>query len=97
MTKTVVKKTFKVQALLDQLNWNLANDHQPSNSGRGPMMLLVEDVLHKTGNYRGFRYLEQHEVPVGCKPGIQPKSTVGLDADATYRFLNTDPTRVRYS
>ena len=97
MAKTIVKKTIKVEDIVNSLNWQLANSHltHEANGGRAAMMMFVEDILHKTGNYHGFRYLEQHEVPNGCRPGIQPKVTEGnVEKD---RFLNTDPTRVRYS
>jgi hypothetical protein len=96
MAKTIVKKSIKVEDILHSLNWQLANQHEHHNGGRAAMMMLVEDILHTTGNYRGFRYLEQHEVPNDCKPGIQPKTHEGPDTDNNYRFLDTDPTRVRY-
>jgi len=31
---------------------------------------LISTVLHTTGNYEGFRYLDAREVPPGEKPGI---------------------------
>jgi len=95
MAKTTVKKTIKVEDIVNSLNWQIANQHQVYNGGRAAMMMFVKDILHKTGNYRGFRYLEQHEVPKDCRPGIQPRIIEGdVEKD---RFWDTDPTRVEYS
>lgn len=97
MAKTKVKKTIKVEDIVNSLNWQIANQHQEHNGGRAAMMMFVEDILHKTGNYRGFRYLEQHEVPKNCRPGIQPKIVDEEYEVEKDRFWDTDPTRVRYS
>jgi hypothetical protein len=93
MAKMKSRKTIHVEDIVKSLNWQLANEHQEHNGGRAHMMTFVEDILHKTGNYRGFRYLEQHEVPVNCKPGIRHPVVPGNDDK---RFWDTDPTRVKY-
>jgi len=94
MAKTIVKKTISIQKLIESLNYRLANTHETSPKERQAMMSMIEDILHETGNYNGFVYLEQHEVPLGCKPGIKPYSEEGNVCGD--RFINTDPTRVRY-
>jgi hypothetical protein len=51
---------------------------------------MIEKVLMESGNYSGFRYLTQSEVP--C-------SVAGIHIDATdyaNRFVDTDHTRVKY-
>jgi hypothetical protein len=97
MAKTPIKKTFNVQDLIDQTNICLT--HGSSNpediQRRHGMRELLEFVLHETGNYKGYRFLEQHEVHTGCLPGIHPKIYEGDVGNG--RFLNTDPTRVKYS
>jgi hypothetical protein len=34
------------------------------------MWLVMDNVLHATGNYAGFNYLTELQVPVGEKPGV---------------------------
>jgi hypothetical protein len=80
------KKTFKVQELLDQVNLSLAS-YSERNEISG-MISILEFVLHQTGNYAGFRYLEQHEVPFDQKPGIRHE----LDD----KFIDTDCFRRSY-
>jgi hypothetical protein len=57
---------------------------------RKGVMVMIEAVLMDTGNYKGFRYLAQDEVPTGCTPGIR------RDRGDEKKFENTDNTRVRY-
>lgn len=58
-----------------------------SPEGRKGMMLVLEEVLHSTNNYRGFGYLRQKDVPEGELPGI-------VDVENGFEF--PDPTRVQY-
>jgi hypothetical protein len=51
---------------------------------------VVSSILMDTGNYRGFRYLHQNEVPAGFAPGIFPSDNYDE------RFEGTDPTRIQY-
>ena len=55
---------------------------------RQGVMLMVEQVLMDSGNYKGFGYLTENEVPKGALPGIR--------RDEADIFENTDSTRVRY-
>jgi hypothetical protein len=57
---------------------------------RQGVMLMVEQVLMSTDNYKGFRYLSIDEVPTACTPGIR------RDRGTDNQFDNTDNTRVRY-
>jgi hypothetical protein len=51
---------------------------------------MASEILHETGNYSGFRYLTEKEVPEGHLPGIRWK-------DGTYPiFAHTDHTRVEF-
>jgi hypothetical protein len=81
-------KTFKVQALLDMVNNSLATYQTEHRSEISGMVSVLEQVLHQTGNYNGFRYLEQPEVPFGCIPGIR--------FDLEDKFYNTDGFRRYY-
>lgn len=61
---------------------------------RGGVMIMVEQILHDTGNYAGFRYLKSDEVPNNQAPGVHYKD--GEILPYPDRFINTDNTRVEY-
>jgi len=71
-----MKKTIPVERVKELVNAYLTN--MPVNIGDGRMeegvrlgaASLLEMILHETGNYQGYRYLKQDEVPKGAKPGI---------------------------
>lgn len=63
------KKTFFVMDLIDAVNTANRQGKQTPEQRQGHNSLL-EKVLHDTGNYSGFSYLGQSEVPAGEKPGI---------------------------
>lgn len=83
------KKTFSVQEFKDDMNATLRfSDCSPDI--RSGIAYALAHVLHCTGNYSGFTYLEENEVPEGEKPGIRNTSTYES------RFLNTDSTRIKF-
>jgi hypothetical protein len=90
----MARKTINVTDLIETINTSIAISTCSAETRQG-MMNVLEGVLHSTGNYRGFRYLTQDEVPVGEKPGI---NCFKSETENTYesRFLNTDRTRVQY-
>ena len=51
------RKTFDVTAFKNYVNCILANDYISFEVKNG-MAEALDHVLHETGNYRGFRYLE---------------------------------------
>ena len=51
------RKTIAVGTLLHRLNYFLANDRGTADE-REIMISFVEGILHDTGNYRGFRYID---------------------------------------
>ena len=55
------------------------------------MFQVLEDVLLDSGNYKGFRYLTEAEVPEGFKPGINSDSD-----NSDTKFTNCDSTRIHY-
>ncbi len=84
----MAKKTFKVQELLDIVNTSLSSYEGNGRTEISGMISLLEQVLHSTGNYNGFRYLTLDEVPFNCYPGIRP--------DQEDKFENTDGFRRYY-
>jgi hypothetical protein len=53
----IARKTIAVGTLLHRLNYFLANDKGTADE-REIMISFVEGILHDTGNYRGYRYID---------------------------------------
>ena len=53
----IARKTVEVGTLLYRLNYFLENDRGTAEE-REIMIMFVEGILHDTGNYRGYRYIE---------------------------------------
>ena len=86
----MARKTVDVDALRIKVNSMLANS-TGSISERIGMFQVLEDVLLDSGNYKGFRYLTEAEVPEGFKPGINSDSD-----NSDTKFTNCDSTRIHY-
>lgn len=84
------RKTFSVEEFKNNMNNMLANSIVDREVREG-IIFSLEDLLHKTGNYRGFEYLLKSEVPKGELPGIN-----GVFEDYDLNFKNTDNTRRKY-
>ena len=93
------RKTANVADIVAQANVMLATSTCDPNIRQGTINLL-ESILHATGNYRGFRYLDADEVPDNEKPGIilgkDSNGAIVPHLDYSERFKNTDYTRVKY-
>ena len=87
------QKTIPVEELVRTINHLLATHTSTPDYALG-LIVALEQILNQTNNYRGYQYLEQHEVPKGFQPGIIWEEGQQGRKEAT--FLNTDPTRVRY-
>ena len=86
------RKTIEVEKIKEQLNKFLANGTLSPDFRQG-VIFSLEEILWQTGNYKGFRYLEKHEVPEGQDAGIiffREKEVL----DHTQE--NCDKTRVQY-
>ncbi len=87
------RKTVKVEDLVATVN-RMCQTSGPEVKGiRQGMMFLLEDVLHQTHNYKGFRFLRADEC-VG-QPGVNYVDNMP-HPDIEKRFENTDSTRVQY-
>ena len=89
------KKTFNVADLTAMVNQMCAQSTCSRDIRQGAMNVL-EQVLHSTGNYHGFRYLTSKDVPDGGKPGINIDDHVEILVGVGLRFADVDPTRVFY-
>jgi hypothetical protein len=88
------RKTVNIEKIIEIGNKVLQNDtHDPEF--RSGVKLMLENILHESGTYRGFRFLTQEEVPHGEAPGIHYED--GLPAPYPGRFQNTDSTRVQFT
>ena len=87
------KKTFKVEDLVAIVNGICKDSDADLGDVRRGAMNTLECVLHRTGNYGGFRYLRAEE----CrgKPGVNYEGNMP-HPDIVARFKDTDPTRVHY-
>ena len=93
------KKTVSVEHIKNQINISLKNslDSYCPKAQRQGMMNVLEMILHESGNYRGFRYLLNDEVPETALPGMVVVGTVE-DTPPEIRFEEgkVDKTRVEY-
>ncbi len=67
------RKTVDVDEVRIKINDMLRLSTVSRDVRRG-MQTAIEEILYMTGNYKGFRYLDQTEVPEGQRPGIIPGS-----------------------
>jgi len=91
----MARKTFEVEAVLDHVN-NMLKTNYWSKETRIGMFLVLENILHNTGNYNGFRYLSNLEVGDGMLPGVRFDEETRLILTYPERFENTDDTRREY-
>lgn len=90
------RKTFNVveiiTAINDVLKW--AGSTPEYRLGQ---ISIAENILHATGNYRGFRYLLESEVPTGQLPGMIMIGTVE-DTPIELRFQEgrVDQSRIQF-
>jgi len=91
---TLTRKTLKVGSLVNKINAML-KDSTCSPDVRNGMICVLEDALHETGNYEGFRYLDRNDLAEGVKPGVNFDEK-GMLLDYPMRFDNTDDTRRYY-
>ena len=87
----MAKKTFNVNDFKTSINWKLANCIL-SDGALTELCLTLEDILHATGNYAGFRYLNDFEVPKDCRPGIRNTES----SDNSKWFVDTCEYRRKY-
>lgn len=79
-------KMTRVESLKEKVN-NLLKSEYYSQDARAGMCIILESTLMESNNYKGFRYLNDQQLPKGVIPGIRE----GKD-----QFVNTDPYRREY-
>jgi hypothetical protein len=88
MGKVATRKTVEVEMLKTYVNERLKLTEAGEKETRIALYLLLEETLHVTGNYRGFRWLEWDEIASG-QAGI-------YYTDNGVSFADTDSTRRCY-
>ena len=84
------RSTFRIRDAVQRVNLTLEQSTCAPAIRQG-ITLLLETMLHETGNYNGFGYLTAAEVPPGQLPGIVRGYTDG-EIDNT---KNTYPDETR--
>lgn len=57
----MTRKTIEVETLREMTNHFLANQNTNADERQG-VADMFESVLHQTGNYKGYRYLDTDEI-----------------------------------
>lgn len=89
----MARKTVKIEKIIEMGNKILQSDTHDQEFRCG-VKLMLENILHESETYRGFRFLTQEEVPYGEAPGIHYKD--GMPAPYPGRFYETDSTRIKF-
>ena len=59
------KKTIKVQETLDYANYQLGRtDEYATKEFKVGITVMIEQILHLTGNYRGFMFINNNDSDV---------------------------------
>lgn len=87
------RKTIEVSKLVEYSN-HLLRHNQTTEEQRIGVIKLAEQMLHETGNYKGFRYLSADEV--SGRPGINFNKRGYPVSDLEQRFKDTDQTRIQF-
>lgn len=84
------RKTIEVSAIREKVNKMLLESADENVEGRNALIVFIGSILHESGNYHGFGYIDKAQSMTG--------STFGVDMSKPQRnwFENTDRTRVHY-
>lgn len=95
----MARKTVKVEELKNMVNEMLQNGddrYGADTRTRQGSIYILENILHDTGNYHGYRHLRPSEVPPGNKPGIAVECVDGTTIEQRFPADKVDSTRVHY-
>ena len=87
------RKTISVEALKNRINNSLKMSGDDYKEGRRALMSTIEDILHETGNYKGFGFITKDE-RVLANSNLSYGMYKGEDGQ--YYFDGCDRTRVFY-
>lgn len=89
----MARKTIDVEYMKKFVNDFLLNSADEQTIKRQAYCTIIEEVLHQTGNYKGFNYLTR--IDMGTS---EHGTTVGIVYDVDHPLTGTvsDPTRIYY-
>jgi hypothetical protein len=90
----MARKTFEIATMVASINKALAESTTSADTRKG-MIVVLENMLHQAGCYKGYRHLHAYEVPKGHLPAIRMGDD-GSMLPYELRFLNCDDTRRHY-
>ena len=90
MAKRNGRKTFEVADIRKVANDVLRTSSNGSKDYRYGVLAMIERILMDSGNYHGFMYLSEKDLPEGALPGIRS------DVPNIEQFDFTDETRRKY-
>ena len=94
------RKTIAVEDVISFVNDMLRDSDNDRVAARIGAYLVLEEILHRTGNYNGFRYLTKQDVrsdyTVGVNYEVNQHGALVPCEDYNKRFENTDESRRRY-
>ena len=93
------KKTIRIEDVLTLANDMLRDSVDKNDKVRAGVSVLLESILHNTGNYNGFKYLTEREMKVsrlGESVGVNSKEDGSFIEDYDERFEGTDESRRMY-
>ena len=93
------RKTYQVKKLVEKANDFFLNSADHKKEERHSIFAFVADILHDTGNYRGFNYLYKRDMKkstMGYTIGINhdPENDYMPHPNYDIRFKDTDDSRV---
>ena len=94
------RKTFNVEAVKAKVNALMLNSKDDAADVRQGASMVLESILHDSGNYRGFGYLtvkDMENSQGGTTVGVNNGPDGWVEPCYTKRFLNTDETRRYYN
>lgn len=101
MTKRKTVDVEFVKNLVNDMLQNSAYDNDRHQQFRLGAIVVLEEILHVTGNYKGYGYLLQEDVLPDCRPGVNYVTNGdGIRVPHPHiekRFEDTDNTRRIYN
>ncbi len=89
------RKTVEVKSIVEQVNDVLLHSADQMADYRWGQIEMLASILHRTGNYHGFNYLDKDMMSkskLGTSVGIREYN----EEEQRWNFKNTDDTRVYY-
>jgi len=91
------RKTFDVSRMKEVANQQLRDSVAECGGTpeyREGIIAMISSILHESGNYTGFMYLEECQVPAFERPGM--REGMKEDGRMGWVFDDCDRTRVRF-